>query len=75
MSPLPRVAPLVLKRRAQGPSMSTKTTTRLSMNERRWRGALLLIVLLGSAIALSYAAWPVLFPDESWPALLPDQYP
>ena len=45
------------------------------MNEQRWRGALLFMVLLGSAIALTYAAWPVLFPNESWPALLPDQYP
>jgi hypothetical protein len=31
--------------------------------------------LLGSAIALSYAAWPALFPNESWPALPPYQYP
>jgi hypothetical protein len=45
------------------------------MNEPRWRGALLFMVLLGSAIALSYAAWPALFPNESWPALPPYQYP
>jgi hypothetical protein len=45
------------------------------MNEQRWRAVLLFMVLLGSAIALSYAAWPMLFPNKSFPALPPYQYP
>jgi hypothetical protein len=39
------------------------------MNEERWRAALLLTILLGSAIWLSYVALLVLFPEKSFPAL------
>ena len=65
----------VARLRKLGASLSISRGTRLPMNEQRWRGALLLMVLLGSAIAPSDTAWPVLFPDKSWPALLPYQYP